>query len=190
MLKYDYCYNNIFMKQHLDPRAKWLFFLNYIVLVGLLFGSFVTSVILIWMDEANDGIFVFPIGLVLLYSFGVVVVSSLATAVWANLSYRYFLYELTEDTFRKEHGIINKHYVSIPYHKIQNIDIHRGVLDRILGLSTIYIQTAGASSVSSRSNKHNAYAEGQLPGLSKELAEQLRDELLSKSRDITTNDGV
>jgi len=55
--------------------------------------------------------------------------------VRSRLLYKYYFYELTENSFRKEHGIIYKKYVSIPYTRIQNIDIYRGVLARILGLS-------------------------------------------------------
>lgn len=95
--------------------------------------------------------------------------------VWARLSYRFYLYELTENGFKKESGIIYKRYVTIPYDRIQNVDIIRGVWARILGLSDLQIQTAGMSGAA-------YYSEGRLPGLSTEDAEKLRDELINRAR--------
>lgn len=101
--------------------------------------------------------------------------------VWAKLTYHFYRYELTDAGFRKELGVIYKMYVTIPYDRIQNVDIYRGILDRILGLSNLNIQTAGASGV--------AGAEGRLPGLSREVAEQLRDELIQRARQ-SNNQGL
>ena len=75
-------------------------------------------------------------------------------------------------------GVINKKYVSIPYSRIQNVDINRGLLERMFGLSTLKIQTAGASATTSLGSRG---AEGVLPGLSQEVAEQLRGELIARS---------
>lgn len=109
--------------------------------------------------------------------------------VVAKLTYRFYKYELTDVDFRKEHGIIWKKYVSIPYHRIQNVDIHRGVIARILGLSDINIQTAGSSAVMGRYGINGIGAEGYLPGLSQEVAEQLRDTLIKKTQP-STNQGL
>lgn len=99
---------------------------------------------------------------------------------WAKLSYNAYKYQLAEDAFKKEHGVIWKKYVSIPYERIQNIDIHRGILARILGLSDLMIQTAGYAGGYGRGIGREP--EGRLPGLSKEKAEQLRDELIRRAK--------
>lgn len=92
--------------------------------------------------------------------------------LWAKLVYKNYFYELTNKSFRKERGVIGKKYVDIPYTRIQNIDIHRGLIARIIGLSDLYIQTAGMSG--------QIGAEGTLPGLDPQEAIRLRDELISK----------
>ena len=102
--------------------------------------------------------------------------------VWARLSYRFYRYELTEDGFKKELGVIYKKYVTIPYERIQNVDIYRGILARILGLSDLNIQTAGASAQVNRHGVFGAGAEGRLPGLLHEDAEKLRDELIRRAK--------
>lgn len=107
--------------------------------------------------------------------FGILVFVSLILAfIWSKLTYRFYRYELTEAGFRKELGVIYKKYVTIPYDRIQNVDIYRGILARMLGLSDLNIQTAGASGAIG--------AEGRLPGLSREVAEQVRDELIKRAR--------
>jgi membrane protein YdbS with pleckstrin-like domain len=98
---------------------------------------------------------------------------------WAKLSYRFWKYEITEDAVRIERGVIWKKYISIPYERIQNVDIYRGVLARILGLSTLNIQTAGYSGA----GRHGGIAsEGNIPGISVDIAEQLRDDLIKRAK--------
>jgi len=175
------------MKQ-LNPKAVWLFFISLILrwLIVLIFIGF-------WMM----GFFgVFSGGGLSLMGFlgglGVIVIALLILLwIWAKLSYHFYRYELREDGFRKELGVIRKKYVTIPYDRIQNVDIHRGIIARLLGLSDLNIQTAGASATYSRRGMHGFGAEGRLPGVSHEIAEQLRDELVRRSRQHrTTNRGL
>jgi len=120
----------------------------------------------------------FGIGLVILL---VVFVFSF---IWAKLTYHFYRYELTDAGFRKELGVIFKKYVTIPYDRIQNVDIYRGILARILGLSDLNIQTAGMSATVGRFGVSGGGAEGRLPAVSREIAEQLRDELIQRARQI------
>lgn len=110
--------------------------------------------------------------------------------VWAKLSYRFYRYELTDDGFKKELGVIYKKYVTIPYERIQNVDIYRGILARILGLSDLNVQTAGASAQVTRHGVFGAGAEGRLPGLLHEDAEKLRDELIKRAKHSSSNQGL
>ena len=102
--------------------------------------------------------------------------------IWAKLTYHFYRYELVDAGFRKELGVIYKKYVTIPYDRIQNVDIYRGILARMLGLSDLNIQTAGMSATVSRYGARGIGAEGRLPALSRETAEQLRDELIQRAR--------
>ena len=69
-----------------------------------------------------------------------------------------------------------------PYERIQNVDIYRGIFTRLLGLSDLQIQTAGMSATIGRYGAFGVAAEGRLPGISKEEAETLRDELIRRAR--------
>ena len=112
----------------------------------------------------------------------VFIISVILAWVFAKLSYRFYKYELRDEGFRKESGVIWKSYNTIPYGRIQNIDIYRGVIDRILGLSRLDIHTAG--------NNSPHFSEGRLPGLSVETAQQLQEELVKRVNDFRSSGGV
>lgn len=99
-------------------------------------------------------------------------------------TYKYWKYQLIDSAIKIEKGIILKKYISIPYDRIQNVDIYRGILAQILGLSDVQIQTAGYSA--SRRSGHGS--EGQLPGLDMVVAENLRDDLINRIK--KNNQGV
>jgi uncharacterized membrane protein YdbT with pleckstrin-like domain len=171
------------MKQ-LDPKAVWLFFVTFALrwfIVIVIFSFWVFSLFL----TRNVGILVgAPVPFSgLLSFFWIVPLGCLALCfVWAKLTYRFYRYELTDAGFRKESGVIYKKYVTIPYDRIQNVDIYRGILARLLGLSDLQIQTAGASASFGRYGARGMGAEGRLPALSREVAEQVRDELVQRAR--------
>ena len=170
------------MKQ-LDPKAVWLFFTSFVLrsFVPIIFLTIWGSAFLSGISESlDDGgeisfgflnwlWFIIPVFLVLCF-------------IWAKLTYHFYRYELTDTGFRKELGVIYKKYVTIPYDRIQNVDIYRGILARILGLSDLNIQTAGMSATVGRYVISGGGSEGRLPALSREDAERLRDELIQRAR--------
>ncbi|HEY1041836.1 MAG TPA: PH domain-containing protein [Candidatus Paceibacterota bacterium] len=167
--------------QQLHPRAIWLFFFNNVVLGAGAFLALAFACVGFVLARADDGVafdFALPIMLVVFAA----VVYLLAAYGWALLTVRFYRYELREDGFRKEHGVIWKKYITIPYDRIQNVDIHRGILARLLGLSDLQIQTAGAITAGS----YGAFSEGRLPGIDRALAEEIRDQLVARVRGGTT----
>ncbi len=168
--------------KRLDPKAVWLFFFNFDfrTFIPIIFIAIYSSIILSDFGEGLESGGVISFGF--LNWLWIIIPALLALCfIWAKLTYHFYRYELTEAGFRKELGVIYKKYVTIPYDRIQNVDINRGILDRLLGLSSLKIQTAGASSVVNPWVR-GATAEGLLPGLSREVAEQLRDELIARAR--------
>lgn len=163
--------------QQLHPRAVWLFFFGSIgkfIPVGF-FGIFaliifISTIVSFSLEGTLLQSFspvLFMIGfLLLILSFSYLI---------AKLSYRYWRYEIGEYAVKIEKGIIWKKYISIPYDRIQNVDIYRGILDRLLGLSDLQIQTAGYSG-----GRYGRGSEGRLPGLDPKIAEALREDLVKR----------
>lgn len=86
------------------------------------------------------------------------------------LSYKNLYYVITADEFNLYKGVINKTRVHVPYNKIQSVDQKATLLQRIVGVRTLYIDTAGGSN-----NKSII-----VPYLTKHDAEWLRSELFAR----------
>jgi len=171
--------------RQLHPRATWLFFINFILRWFLVLAVISFYSLLSIIDLLYKGKTVSSSGLVV-WILVVVFVSLILLYAWARLTYYFYRYELTENGFRKELGVIWKKYVTIPYDRIQNVDIYRGVWARVLGLSDLHIQTAGLSAT----GKYGAGTEGRLPGLAKADAEALRDELIRRAKHTSHGQGL
>ena len=76
-------------------------------------------------------------------------------------------YQLRDDDLLFRQGIMFFRIVSVPYGRMQLIDVNRGPLDRMLGLSGLKFVTAAAAT-----GVH-------IPGLPQTEADELRDRLVS-----------
>lgn len=159
----------------LHPGAKWLFRISGYFIFGFL-GIFLG----IWIIAPIAGILLSLIGasagsiltIVFLSILGYILFVILASEIFARMSYNRWFYEFTEEGLRLERGIIWKRYSNVPYERIQNVDIHRGIIARMLGFSSLMIQTAGYSA--------HPTAEGHIPALEMNQAEQIRNFVMKK----------
>ncbi|GAB3417425.1 PH domain-containing protein [Haloparvum alkalitolerans] len=94
------------------------------------------------------------------------VAAALVALAYEVAYYRRFEYELTEDTFDVVSGVVSRRDREIPYRRIQNVDISRGVVQRLLGLAAVDLETAGGSST-----------EGAIRYVTPAEAERLRSEI-------------
>src|SRR3989339_143901 len=170
------------MKQ-LDPKSVWLFFFSFVLrsIIPIIFLTIWSSAFLSGLNKDFNNGSEFSLGF-LNWLWAIIPAFLILCFVWAKLTYHFYRYDLLDNGFRKESGVIYKKYVTVPYDRIQNVDIDRGILARILGLSDLNIQTAGASATVSRYGVMGGGAEGRLPAVSMEVAEQLRDELIQRAR--------
>lgn len=153
--------------EKLDPGARWIFrigaygFFLFIILmiIFLIIGS-------IFMRPFLFFILIFAVFIILIVG-----------EIYARLAYNNWAFEFTNSELKIEKGIIWKVYKSIPYERVQNIDINRGIIARILGFSSLSIQTAGYSGYGNRSR---VGAEGDIPAVNAKRAEELRDFLMKK----------
>jgi membrane protein YdbS with pleckstrin-like domain len=106
---------------------------------------------------------------------GVLVAYLVFVVLIALLTYNNFTYEIDKDGLTIEQGVIYKKLVSLPYEQIQNVNIERTVLDRLLGLSRISIETAGAAAAG---NGAKVRAEAVIPALHLDYAKKVHDLLI------------
>jgi len=158
--------------EQLHPGAKWLFrvrvYTTFIFLSSWFGGFFIFGLI----SGTN---FFLPAILVYLFSF--VFVLLLIGEFYTNLAYKNWKFELAQNELKIEKGIIWKKYSAIPYERIQNIEIRRGILARIIGFSTLDVQTAGSHYTG---NNTGAMSEGHIPAIAVKKAEDIREFLMKK----------
>lgn len=75
-------------------------------------------------------------------------------------------YHMSDDRLRVVRGIWWRSDTVVPFGRVQHIDVDQGPLERFFGISTLTLHTAG---------NHNASV--HLPGLEKELAGTMREEI-------------
>jgi membrane protein YdbS with pleckstrin-like domain len=92
----------------------------------------------------------------------VLVVMALGT-VWVVLYYRIWVYQIRDDAIYLERGVVTHVRTLVPYVRIQHVDTSRGPVERLLGLSTLVVYTAGSRG-----------ADVSIPGLTPEEATDLQ----------------
>ncbi len=90
---------------------------------------------------------------------------------YTDLLYYSYTFLLTDDMIIIEKGVIWKRKNAIPYSRVQNINITHNPLERMLGIATVHIHTAGMGM---------AYAEGKVPGIP--FPDELSEIILRKVR--------
>lgn len=116
---------------------------------------------------------------VLYFVISILIIAILAY-IFALYAYKNYGYELTQDGYHQVSGIFFKHWLSIPYGRIQSVDLKQGPVMRLFDLYSVIITTAGIHGV----GKYSIPIAGIVPGIKLNEAEALRKELLSKTKQI------
>ena len=174
----------------LHPGAKWIFRLRAyypLIAIGIFITFWIFPILILFLGVV--------IGLTLAVIFYILFVLIVAE-IYARMSYNRWLYEIANEEIKIERGIIWKKYTSIPYERVQNVDIHRGIVARIVGFSTVEIETAGQSGFGGRGygfrfgmGKHRQYrSEGHLPAIDINNAEKIREFVMKKIKQVHKNE--
>lgn len=158
----------------LDKKALTYFFIEWFIGLFFLLGFFVLPLFILLFGlilEGDISYGVFSIGLFTL-TIGFLGFTSVTAYITAKLTYDNFRYGVEAGKVVIDKGIIIKRHILIPFEKVQNIDITKGLIERGLGLVSLHIQTAGMG---------YWLAEGIIPGISPEEADKLKAEILSKT---------
>lgn len=167
-------------KQHLGSDAVWFFFFAFFGKSFLLFFLLLAGVAMASYVGASGLILLMVIALVA-YFVGLFVTTFLV--------YNNFTYEVDKYGLKIEQGVIHRYHVSVPYEQIQNVNIERTIIDRLLGLSRVSIETAGQASTPSnyKQNVTKGRSEAYLPGLHLKDAERIHDLLIDGADGVHGN---
>ena len=142
----------------LDPRVRILWAVNSaIVPLVLGLGGAVTCAVLggpAWLTALSAGLGI---------------VFALTGVLTAGAQWRRWRWRALDDALELQHGLVVVHASLVPYRRIQQIDVERGPIERMLDLSTLVLRTAAATS------------DAKLPGIPAVQAEGLRELLLARA---------
>lgn len=96
----------------------------------------------------------------------VAVLAVLAVVGYEVAYFRRFDYELTEDSLDIASGVFSRREREIPLRRVQNVDVTRSLVARLLGLAEVDVETAGGGST-----------EANLRFVSREEAARLQEEV-------------
>jgi len=165
--------------KYLHPGARWLFRVRaYIILffvIGTFSGLFLQLFAAVSMRGywGYEGIDLSQVAMLLAIQ---IILMISGGEIYARMAYNRWKYEFTDTNLKTERGIIWKKYSNVPYDRVQNVDIHRGILARVFGFSSLHIQTAGFH----YSGRGMPASEGNIPAVSMHEAEQIRTFLMKK----------
>lgn len=146
----------------LHPNHLWVLRIRFVI------AALVLAPALIWADYELVKEFAVPAGA----TSGAGAVLLLAMIfLMPRRRYAAWGYTMGEDELAVKHGLMIRKLTIVPFGRVQHIDTARGPLQRMFGLATLVLNTAGTRGAAVR-----------LPGLQHEDAESIRDEIRSKIR--------
>ncbi len=87
------------------------------------------------------------------------------TVLYETRYVRNFSYKISENNIVINHGVFTKTRATVPFSRIQNINIVNGVFDRMFKTFTVKIETAGSSGAAQAAQGGHFRPEGYIPGL-------------------------
>jgi membrane protein YdbS with pleckstrin-like domain len=102
-----------------------------------------------------------PVGLAVL---------SVAVRTWyVNAAYRVWRYRFGAESLEIRYGVFWKRTSSMPYHRLQQVDVGQGPLERWLGMSTVQLRSAAATT------------DATIPGIADEEVGEIRTRLMQRA---------
>ena len=104
------------------------------------------------------------------------------SGLWAlaiRMRYARWGYRFEADGLTLTHGVLTHVQTVVPYTRIQHVDTRRGPLDRMLGLGSVVVYTAGTRG-----------ADVTIPGLGAAQADRMRERLRDASARTAGEDAV
>ena len=152
--------------ERLDPRI-----IHVRQIVGLITSGVVGAIILVALTSV--AVMVRPSWSILGFGFGAWLLITALLAwwlwIWPAKAYGYASYRLDADGLEIRRGVVWRRVINVPRTRVQHTDVSQGPIERSHGLSTLVVHTAGTD-----------HAQVALPGLSRENAFVLRDQLLPR----------
>ena len=145
----------------------WFLFFFLVLIIGIAFFNLII----------NSGL----MGILLYYLILPLILAFIFANGWANLYWKNYTFVVGHEKITVTRGVIGKRIMNIPYERVQNVNISRGVLERIFGLYSVEIETAGGFGIGGTGGYGTRMtAEGDIQGLTN--PEPIADYIIAKSK--------
>ncbi|EFW92695.1 membrane-flanked domain protein [Haladaptatus paucihalophilus DX253] len=150
----------------LNPRVRVVWFVSVLVLAALVGGVL-----------AGVRRFLVEFALTLVGA-GVLAAAVIGVA-YVLFKYRTWRFEIRDDDLYLERGVFTRVTTVVPFVRVQHVDTQRGPIERLLGLGSVVVYTAGSRG-----------ADVTIPGLTPERASELQGRLRNLAVESEYEDAV
>ncbi|ODR82762.1 hypothetical protein BG842_17065 [Haladaptatus sp. W1] len=150
----------------LNPRVRVVWFVSVLVLAALVGGV---------LAGVRRFLVEFALALV-----GAGVLAAAVIGVgYVLFKYRTWRFEIRDDDLYLERGVFTRVTTVVPFVRVQHVDTQRGPIERLLGLGSVVVYTAGSRG-----------ADVTIPGLTPERASELQGRLRNLAVESEYEDAV
>lgn len=110
-----------------------------------------------------------PQGILLLPA---LLVAAYAVGVAPGRRWRAWGYDMDGEELQLRYGVWTQVHTVVPLDRVQHLDVAQGPIERLCGVCKLIVHTAGTQ-----------HSQVVLPGLSRETAERMRDEIRARIRE-------
>jgi hypothetical protein len=151
-------------ERRLHPKVRVAWWIGWVASDLVLIGLLTIGAVVI---QANTDVSV-PTALPW-STIGLVVLSVVVRTWYVGAAYRAWRYRLTAEGIELHHGVFWKQASAMPYHRLQQVDVGQGPLERWLGMSSVRLRSAAATT------------DASIPGLSPAEVEDVRRLLMQRA---------
>jgi membrane protein YdbS with pleckstrin-like domain len=149
---YDYCRVKYHMETlHSNVRIVWT--------VGVLVGVVVVGVVVGAINRfvLHSGVWIGPV---------VALIVAVLAVPFVLVRYRIWRFEIQDDALYLKRGVFTRVTTAVPFVRVQHVDTQRGPIERLVGLASVVVYTAGSRG-----------ADVTIPGLRPERADEIQNQL-------------
>lgn len=150
----------------LNPRVRVVWFVSVLVVAALVGGTLA-------------GVRRFLVEFALAFVVVGILVAVLLGIVYVAFRFRAWRFEIRDDDLYLERGVFTRVTTVVPFVRVQHVDTQRGPIERLLGLGSVVVYTAGSRG-----------ADVTIPGLTPERASELQGRLRNLAVESEYEDAV
>jgi len=122
------------ISKKLDPRVRNYWFISLVCSIGAL--------LLVFSPIFYMGFMVFG-DIIYLGLFATMGLCIFGAAVWSYAAYPHHSYTVGRESLQVRHGLLKKRNECIPYNSIKEMKVSQSAFERLFGIKSIYVHTAG-----------------------------------------------